>query len=557
MRIILLLASLILFSTCSNPTETGFIYHNVNGYTLGGDRQLKTFDALIFQHGKVLDYGSLDELEEFYGQFPLKRIDGQGNTILPGLIDAHAHVMGLGIQELDVNVAGIESLDETLQTINEFAADHPDREWITGRGWNQVLWEENEFPAASDLDKIVSDRPVFLARIDGHAGWANSRAMELAGIDPNTTSPAGGRIIRNDNGEATGVFIDAAMNLIENSIPEITEEDRKEAFRLAMEEMSKYGLTSVHDAGVDQQTWNLYKETADNDQLITRIYAMISGTGSTFDELSENGPVENYANDMLALRSVKLYSDGALGSRGAAMLDDYSDDPGNQGLLFHSQEEMNQMLMKGASEGYQMNVHAIGDAGNRQVLDGFEYLEKELGAQDRLRHRIEHAQVVALEDIPRFEELDLIASVQPTHATSDMNMAEDRVGSQRIQGAYAWQKFLDQGTVIAAGSDFPVEDVNPFYGLYSAVTRKDHDGRPPEGWYSEESMSRIEALRAFTVDAAHAAHQDHLIGTLERGKWADFIVIDRDYFEVPASEIWQTEVLETWVAGENVYQKEN
>lgn len=557
MRIILLLASLILFSTCSNPTETGFIYHNVNGYTLGGDGQLKTFDALIFQHGKVLDYGSLDELEEFYGQFPLKRIDGQGNTILPGLIDAHAHVMGLGIQELDVNVAGIESLDETLQTIDQFAAEHPDREWITGRGWNQVLWEENEFPAASDLDKIVSDRPVFLTRIDGHAGWANSRAMELAGIDQNTTSPAGGRIIRNDNGEATGVFIDAAMNLIENSIPEITEEDSKEAFRLAMEEMSKHGLTSVHDAGVDQQTWNLYKETADNDQLITRIYAMISGTGSTFDELSEIGPVENYANDMLALRSVKLYSDGALGSRGAAMLDDYSDDPGNQGLLFHSQEEMNQMLMKGSSEGYQMNVHAIGDAGIRQVLDGFEYLEKELGDQDRLRHRIEHSQVVALEDIPRFEELDLIASVQPTHATSDMNMAEDRVGSQRIQGAYAWQKFLDQGTVIAAGSDFPVEDVNPFYGLYSAVTRKDHDGSPPEGWYSEESMSRIEALRAFTVDAAYAAHQDHLIGTLEPGKWADFIVIDRDYFEVPASEIWQTEVLETWVAGENVYQKEN
>lgn len=554
MRIIFLLASLILLSACSNQTETGFIYHNVNGYTLTGD-ELHQFKALAVEGRKVVAAGAEDKIINAYTDF--ERIDGHGKTLLPGLIDAHAHVMGLGIQELDVNVAGIESLDKTLQTIEEFAAEHPDREWITGRGWNQVLWEENEFPTASDLDEVVSDRPVFLTRIDGHAGWANSRAMELAEIDQNTEDPTGGRIIRNEKGEATGVFIDAAMNLIENSIPEITEEDRKEAFRLAMEEMSKHGLTSVHDAGIDQETWNLYSETADNDELITRIYAMISGTGSTFDALSENGPIESYANDMLALRSVKLYSDGALGSRGAAMLEDYSDDTGNRGLLFNTQEEINQMLIKGASNGYQMNVHAIGDAGNRQVLDGFEYLENELGDQDSLRHRIEHAQVVALEDIPRFEQLDLIASMQPTHATSDMNMAEARVGSERIQGAYAWQRFLEQGTIIAVGSDFPVEDVNPFYGLYSAVTRKDHEGMPPGGWYSEQSLSRIEALRAFTIDAAYAAHQEYLIGTLEPGKWADFIVIDRDYFEVPASEIWQTKVLETWVAGKKVYQKEN
>ncbi|MDX1640870.1 MAG: amidohydrolase, partial [Balneolaceae bacterium] len=363
------------------------------------------------------------------------------------------------------------------------------------------------------------------------------------------------RIIRDENGEATGIFIDRSMNLIQNVIPEKTEEDYREALHLAMEEMSKHGLTSVHDAGIDSQTWQRYKDFADNDSLITRIYAMISGTGRTFDELAENGPIDSYADDMLALRSVKLYSDGALGSRGAAMLHDYSDDPGNQGLLFNTQEEMNQMLMKGASAGFQMNVHAIGDAGNRQVLDGFESLQEELGDQCDLRHRIEHAQVVALEDIPRFEELCLIASMQPTHATSDMNMAEDRVGSERIRGAYAWQRFLDQGTVIAGGSDFPVENVNPFFGLYSAVTRKDHEGMPPEGWYSEQAMSRIEALRAFTIDAAYAGHQEEILGTLEPGKWADFILIERDYFEVPASEIWQIDVLETWVAGKNVYQK--
>lgn len=554
MRFTLLLAIFLMISACSNQTETGFVYHNVNGYTLL-DNELHRFEALAVQEEKILATGSEDEIQNAYPDF--ERINGHKKTLLPGLIDAHAHVMGLGIQELDVNVAGIESLDETLQMIESFASENSDREWITGRGWNQVLWEENEFPAANDLDEVVSDRPVFLTRIDGHAGWANTKAMDLAGIDQETENPGGGRINRNEDGEATGVFIDSAMNLIENVIAEKTEEDYREALQLAMDEMSKHGLTSVHDAGIDTSDWQLYTDFADNNDLTTRIYAMISGTGATFEALSEKGPIKNYGNDMLSLRSVKLYSDGALGSRGAAMLNDYSDDPGNQGLLFHTQEEMNQMLMKGASKGYQMNVHAIGDAGNRQVLDGFEYLQNELGDQDSLRHRIEHAQVVALEDIPRFEELDLIASIQPTHATSDMNMAEERVGSERIQGAYAWQRFLDQGTAIAAGSDFPVEDVNPFYGLYSAVTRKDHEGMPPGGWYSEQSLSRIEALRAFTVDAAYAGHQDHLIGTLEPGKWADFIVIDRDYFEVSTSEIWQIEVLETWVAGKQVYQKEN
>ena len=539
----------LLFVSCSTQPQ-GILIHNVEGYTLLND-ELYEFEAIAFSGDEILATGTTDELTDQYGSF--EQIDGDGNTLLPGLIDAHVHVMGLGFQELDVDVSGIESLDATLEKIGEFAEANPELEWIRGRGWNQVLWEENEFPTAADLDEVVSDRPVWLSRVDGHAGWANTRALEIANISRDTPDVQGGRIIRDSRGDATGIFIDNTMSYISSNIPERSEQEEEMALSLALDAMAENGLTSVHDARTSIETWEMYKGFADSGDLKTRIYAMLAGTGDQFDQASENGPVEQYADHKLAFQSVKISADGALGSRGAAMLEDYSDDPGNSGLLFFDQEELNQMMLKGASNGYQMNIHAIGDAANRQVLDGFAYVEDQLGDQSHLRHRVEHAQVVALEDIPRFVDLNLIASMQPTHATSDMNMAEDRVGSERIQGAYAWQTFLDQGTVIAAGSDFPVENVNPFYGLYSAVTRKDHGGMPPGGWYSEQAMSRIEALRAFTIDAAYAAHQEDVLGTLEPGKKADFIIVDRDFFDIEAIEIWETNVLQTWMGGEQVY----
>lgn len=529
--------------------------HNVNGYTLNGEGDLVQFEAIAIENGKIVGTGTLDDLESVNTE-GFKRVDGGGKTMLPGLIDAHTHVMGLGIQHLDVDVAAITTLEETLQMVRGFADSNPGREWVLGRGWNQELWKENEFPTAADLDGIISDRPVFLTRVDGHAGWANTKAMELAGIEQNTPDPQGGMILRDQQGNATGIFVDAAMRYIRSQIPERSDEELEEALTLALQETSKHGLTSVHDARTSMYQWNLYKSFADNDDLKTRIYAMVAGTGEIFDEMTANGKIESYGNDLLSLQSVKISADGALGSRGAAMLEDYHDEPGNKGLLFYDQQELNEMLLKGASAGFQMNIHAIGDAANRQVLDAFDHIFERLQNQDKLRHRIEHAQIVAPEDIPRFLDYNLIASMQPTHATSDMNMAEDRVGAERIVGAYAWQTFLEQGTVIAGGSDFPVEDVNPFYGLYSAVTRQDHGGMPPGGWYSEHKMSRIEALKAFTIDAAYAAHQEDIIGTLEIGKWADFILIDRDYFEVPASEIWETDVLETWVSGKKVYGRE-
>ena len=546
--IVLVFASL--FGMACNSSTDITVMSNVNGYTLANGEVIQ-FETLVIEDGKVLKYGDASVADEFESATV---INGQGKTLLPGLIDAHGHVMGLGFQQLQVQLMGINTLEATLDTIKAYAEANPDLEWIQGRGWNQTLWPENEFPTAEDIDKVVSDRPVWLSRVDGHAGWGNTMAMRLAGISKDTPDPQGGKIIRNEKGEATGVFIDAAEGYIQSIVPDPTPKEQELALEKAYEQMAKMGITSVHDAGVGVQAWELYKQFADQGKAKTRIYGMIAGAGGTFDRLSENGPIPSYADDMLALRSVKLYSDGALGSRGAAMIESYSDDPGNRGLLFSEQDEMNEMVLKVTSKGYQANIHAIGDRGNRVVLNAFEHSKNEVGDQN-LRNRMEHAQIVSLEDIPRFKELDIIASMQPTHATSDKNMAENRVGPQRIKGAYAWRTFLDQGTVIAAGSDFPVEHSNPFFGLYSAVTRMDHEGNPEGGWYPEEALTKEEALRAFTVDAAYAAHQEEVLGNLEPGKWADFILVDKDYFEVPASEIYKIEVLETWVAGKKVFDK--
>lgn len=535
---------------CSDSNEMTIIT-NVKGYTISGD-SVKTFTTIVINNGKVQQIGDESILE---AQYNAEVIDGEGKTMLPGIIDAHAHVMNLGFQELQINLMGINSLEATLDSIKSYAEANPELEWILGRGWNQTIWEENEFPTAADLDKVVSDRPIWLDRVDGHAGWGNTRAMEIAGISKDTPDSQGGRIVRNEQGDATGVFIDASENYVTQHIPNPTDQERELAFTKALEEMARLGITSVHDARITEKDWTMYTKFADSGKLLTRIYAMIGGTGQIFDNLAKNGPINSYADDMLSMRSVKISEDGALGSRGAAMIEPYSDDPGNVGLLFYTQEELDAMVEKGMSQGFQMNIHAIGDRANRVVLNSLERAQEITGRTD-LRNRIEHAQIVALEDIPRFAELDLIASMQPTHATSDKNMAEDRVGSERIKGGYAWRTFLDQGTVIASGSDFPVEQVKPFYGLYSAETRMDFEGRPLGGWYPEQALTRTEALRSFTVDAAYAAHQEEVLGKLESGYWADFILIDRDYFEMDASEIWKIKVLETWVAGKKVYATE-
>jgi predicted amidohydrolase YtcJ len=536
-------------SACGGPTNDNQIIHNINGYDLNGN-QVERFSVLVIQNGKVLAKGD-DSLLETY-DFP--RRDGGGLTLLPGLIDAHAHIMGLGNALMSVDLMGASTKEEALSRIKAFADANPNQEWIVGRGWNQTLWPENAFPTAADLDAILPERPVALERVDGHATWVNSRALELASITNDTQNPDGGVILRDASGAASGVLIDRASYLVDRVIPAPSTAARREALGRALASIASHGLTGVHDAGVGVADWALYKDFADNGYLSTRIYAMISGSGSIFDTLAADGPVIGHANHMLTMRSVKLYGDGALGSRGAALIEDYSDEPGNRGLLFYTTQQLLPMFEKVSGKGFQINIHAIGDMANRAALDAFDSLSSQ-GGTAGMRHRIEHAQVVALTDIPRFKSLDIIASMQPTHATSDMNMAEARVGIHRIRGAYAWRTYMNQGTIIASGSDFPVEAVNPFFGLYSAVTRMDFDGNPPGGWYPEHLMSRAEALKSFTLDAAYAGHMDDVTGSLDVGKYADFILIDRDYFEVPAQEIHQIQVEQTWVGGKQMFQR--
>ena len=361
----------------------------------------------------------------------------------------------------------------------------------------------------------------------------------------------GGKIHRYDDGRATGTLIDNAMDLVADQVPEHSKDDYRAAFLAAFKELTALGLTGVHDAGIDITEIETLMAMADNNEMSMRIYAMIADTGDNLDAVGK--PIHSYGNDRLAVASVKLVSDGALGSRGAAMIEPYSDDVENRGLPFYTDEQLTGFVRKANGMGFQVGIHAIGDYGNKQSLDAFE--EVQGGKPSPLRNRIEHSQIITLEDIPRFAELGIIASMQATHATSDMNMAEDRIGPERIKGAYAWRKLLDNGVVIANGSDFPVELPDPMHGLYASVTRQSRAGLPDGGWYKDEALNRAETLHSWTYAAAYAANQEDRMGSLEPGKWADFIVVDRDFFEIPEEEIDDIQVIQTWVGGELVYER--
>jgi predicted amidohydrolase YtcJ len=535
------------------PAHADTIIDRANGYTLNAAGQLQRFTSLAFDDlGRIVAVGS--EAQTAAALPKAEHIDAQGKTLLPGLIDAHGHVFELGEIASGVELYSPASLNAAVKAVADFARTHPKKAWIIGFGWNQEIWKLGRFPTAAELDAVVNDRPVLLHRVDGHAVWVNTKALEMAGIDKNTADPSGGKIERDASGKPTGVLVDAAMELVNRVVPLPTPIEARATLDVALTQLAKVGLTSVHDAGIKVAQDDIYRDYADHGKLTTRVYAMIGDTAADFDELSKEGPLKSYANDVYALAAVKLYSDGALGSRGAALLAPYSDMPSTKGLLFYPDAEMRAKMNKAMKAGYQVNIHAIGDAGNRQILDAYAALIPQYNNVG-LRHRIEHAQVVTLDDIPRFKQLGIIPSMQPTHATSDQNMAEQRVGHERIKGAYAWRSFLDQGSQIACGSDFPIESPNPFEGLHAAVTRQNNAGVPLGGWYKNQAMTMLEAFRCFTLDAAYAAHQEKVVGSLEPGKWADFIVVDRDIFKIAPEQLGKTQVLQTWMGGRRVYSR--
>jgi predicted amidohydrolase YtcJ len=483
-------------------------------------------------------------------------LDAGGRTVIPGMVDAHGHVSGLGSALAIVDLTGAASYDEIIARVVAKARTVAPGEWITGRGWDQNRWADTRFPTHDRLSAAVPNNPVYLTRIDGHAGLANRKAMELAGLSAATKDPSGGHFERGADGAPAGVFVDNAKALVEHVIPRPSRDDVKRQVMNAIAEAQRWGLTGVHDAGEGQQVLDIFEELGKAGQMNFRMYAMISGgrdESALLDRWLARGPQSGLYGGTLWIRSIKLYADGALGSRGAALLEPYNDDPKNNGLLLSDPAYLQEVSIKALKAGFQVCTHAIGDRANRIALDAYEAALKAVPTTDH-RFRIEHAQIIHHADIPRFAQLGVIPSMQASHQTSDMYWAGTRLGEGRLYGAYAWRSLLDEGVIVPDGSDFPVEQVNPLISFHAAISRQDADNWPPGGWHPEQRMTRDEALKAMTIWPAYAAFQEKELGSITPGKYADFVVLDQDIMRVPAEVVLRTRVLSTWVGGKEVYE---
>ena len=475
-----------------------------------------------------------------------RRIDAKGATIIPGLIDSHVHLHLLGdiLQSFDLRT--VKSMAQVAAIVKDAATKSTPGEWIQGQAWDETNWG-GQFPTAEPLTAAAPSNPVYLRRIDGHAGWVNRKALEAAGITRNTKDPQGGKIIRDAQGEATGILIDRAQSLVTSKIPSPSPMQVERAIARAAQECAKLGLTTVHDAGMGQVELAAYRKLIAEHRFPTRVYAMIGGTGPLWQEYLQKGPE---IGEQLTVRSIKLVADGAMGSRGAAFWQPYSDDPGNTGLLILSKDQIEAVARDAVKAGFQVNTHAIGDRANRTTLDAYGAV---LGGTNDKRFRIEHAQVVSLPDFALFAKYNVIASIQSTHATSDMRWASARLGPDRLMGAWAPKRFLAAGVAITNGSDTPVENPNPLWGFYAAVTRQDHQGNPAGGFMPDQKLSREEALRSWTLGGAYAAFEEGQKGSLEPGKLADFVMLSQDIMKVPDGDLLKTRVTMTVLGGEAVY----
>lgn len=523
---------------------------NARIYTV--ERGRPRVEALAIRGGRIVAAGSDTEVLAHRGAATVV-IDAGGRAVVPGLHDAHGHFLGLGesLQQLDLR--STRSAADVAAAVEARARASAPGTWLTGRGWDQNTWSVAAWPTATMLDAVTPDHPVYLTRVDGHAALVNTLALTRAGITAGTPDPPGGRILRDQAGTPTGVLVDAAMGLVSRLVPEPSQASRREQIKRADEACARLGLTTVHDAGVSPEVARLYRTMVDAGDLATRLYVML--TPPVPDGPPLPAPVIGYATQRLHVRAVKLVADGALGSRGAHLLAPYEDEPGTTGLAVTPADTLYTLARAAVEAGYQPAVHAIGDRANRGVMDVFARIQRDVPGSRALRMRNEHAQLLHPDDIPRFAALDVVASMQPTHATSDMAWVPARVGHERTrQGAYVWQSLLAAGARIASGSDFPVEHPDPMLGFHAAVTRQTRDGRPPGGWMPAERLTREQALRSFTIDAAWAAHVEADLGTLRPGKLADLVVLSHDIMLIPAEEIPDTTVVLTMVGGRIVYR---
>ncbi|HMK26864.1 MAG TPA: amidohydrolase [Chitinophagaceae bacterium] len=541
-KILLIVATGFCFFACSQKQKADLLVYNATIYTV--DSSFSTAEAMAVKDGKIVEVGKTADLEKKYDA--KEKLDAQGKFIYPGFIDAHAHFVGYGNSLQRVNLVDTKSWDEVIERTKSFAKENPDG-WLLGRGWDQNDWDVKEFPTNDKLSELFPDRPVLLTRIDGHASIANQKALDLAGVKAGDKLTGGEVEVK--NGRLTGILVDNAAGLVSSKIPGATDEQFKKALQAAEKNCFAVGLTTIDDCGLGFESVERIKAMQAKGDLKMRLYVMLSDNKANYDYLEKTGIIKT---DRLNVRSIKVYADGALGSRGACLLQPYSDKPGWSGFLLSSPAHFDSVANYISKKGWQMCTHAIGDSGNRTMLTIY---AKYLKGKNDLRWRIEHAQVVNQNDFNLFGENSIVPSVQPTHATSDMYWAGDRLGAERVKGAYAYKQLLQQNGWIPLGTDFPVEDISTFKTFYAAVTRKDSKGWPDAGYQMENALTREEALRGMTTWAAKSNFEEKEKGSLEKGKFADFVILDADIMKEVPEKLLEVKVLKTFLGGEKVYER--
>ncbi len=555
--LVVVLSALPVSLVAQQPTVADIVFKNGNIYTVNDARPKA--EAVAVRKDRIIFVGSNGGAQRYVGQ-NTRVVDLKGKTVVPGMTDAHHHLFGVGFREITLNLEGITSLEDFLAKVKARVDQAKAGEWVTGRGWIETFWKPPVFPTRGDLDKIAPNNPVFLDRADGHGAVANSAALRLAGVDRNTPNPFGGEISKDKSGEPTGMLLDNAQDLVQRHIPGPTPEQTERALLLGVKRNIELGWTQVQDAGGNYLEVALLRKLYGEGKIKLRVYRALSAPGTQADQLFKEGPILGEHGNRLTVRAVKLYADGSLGSRSAALLEPYSDKPDTSGFMTIKKEDLQPFLVEALRKGVQIETHAIGDRGNRFILDAYEQAFKAVPVRERKigdpRWRIEHSQIINPVDIPRFAKLGVIPSMQPSHAIGDLHFAPSRLGIKRLAGAYAWSSLIKSGAIIPGGSDAPVERGEPMIEFYAATARKDMKGFSGEGWHPEEAVTRAQALKMFTIWPAFAAFEEKLRGSIEVGKLADFTILSADIMKIPEMELLKTRNLMTVINGEIVYEQE-